>query len=89
MVNDICAADEKNNLLVKFADDITVTVLVRNGKDCLFRGKQHERLVEKELHESQPAKDLGDDMIIHGKTSKPKPQPLQDIKKKNLSNYLV
>ena len=82
MVNDICAADEKNNLLVKFADDITVTVLVRNGK-------QHERLVEKELHESQPAKDLGDDMIIHGKTSKPKPQPLQNIKKKNLSNYLV
>ena len=33
MVNDISAADEKNNLLVKFADDITVTVLVRNGKD--------------------------------------------------------
>ena len=60
MVNDICAADEKNNLLVKFRDDITVTVPVRNGKDCLFRGKQHERLAQKELHESQPAKELGD-----------------------------
>ena len=33
MVNDICAADEKNNLLVKFVDNITVTVPVRNGKD--------------------------------------------------------
>ena len=29
-------------------------------QNCLFRGKQHERLVPKELHESQPAKDLGD-----------------------------
>ena len=47
MINDICAADEKNNLLVKLADDITVTVPVRNGKDCLFRGKQHERLCKK------------------------------------------
>ena len=33
MVNDIKPADGDNNLLVKFADDITVSVPVKNGKD--------------------------------------------------------
>ena len=33
MVNDIKPADGDNNLLVKFADDITVSAPVKNGKD--------------------------------------------------------
>ena len=33
MVNDIKSADGDNNLLVKFADDITVSAPVKNGKD--------------------------------------------------------
>ena len=33
MVNDIKSVDGDNNLLVKFADDITVSAPVRNGKD--------------------------------------------------------
>ena len=32
-VNDIKSADGDNNLLVKFADDITVSAPVKNGKD--------------------------------------------------------
>ena len=33
MVNDIKSVDSDNNLLIKFADDITVSAPVKNGKD--------------------------------------------------------
>ena len=36
MVNDICEADEKNNLLAKYADNIIVMAPVRNGNDSAF-----------------------------------------------------
>ena len=37
MVNDIKSADGDNNLLVKFADDITVSAPGKNGKDTALR----------------------------------------------------
>ena len=37
MVNDIKSVDSDNNLLVKFADDITVSAPVKNGNDMALR----------------------------------------------------
>ena len=37
MVNDIKSVDGDNNLLVKFADDITVSAPVKNGNDTVLR----------------------------------------------------
>ena len=88
MVNDICAADEKNNLLVKFADDITVTVPVRNGKDSASLEVNNMKDWCKKNYMSLNLPKTWE-MVIHSKTSKPKPQPLQDIKrKKSLSKLL-
>ena len=81
MVNDIYASDEKNNLLVKFADDITVTVTFRNGKDSAsLEVKNMKDWCKKNYTSLNLPKTW--EMVIHGKTSKPKPQPLQDIKRK-------
>lgn len=81
MVNDICAADGKNNLLIKFADDITVTVPVRNGKDSASSEVNNIKDWGKKNYMSLNLTKTWE-MVIHGKTSKPKPQPLQDIKRK-------
>ena len=37
LVNDIKSVDGDNNLLVKFADDITVSAPVKNGNDTVLR----------------------------------------------------
>ena len=68
MVNEICVADEKNNLLVTYADDITVIALVRNGNASLEVKTGPKKTTWK--------------MVIHGKTSKPKPLPLREIERK-------
>ena len=66
IVNDICVADEKNSLLVKYADDITVIAPENWAK------KSNMSLNLKKTWE----------MDTDGKTSKPKPLPLRDIEKK-------
>ena len=88
MVNDICAADEKNNLLVKFADDITVTVPVRNGKHSASLEVNNMRDWCKKNYMSLNLPKTWE-MVIHVKTSKPKPQPLQDIKRKESLSKLL
>ena len=60
MVNDICVADEKNNLWVKYADDITVIAPVRNGNDSAPLEVNNIQEWAKKKHEPQPEKDMGD-----------------------------
>ena len=88
MVNDICAADEKSNLLVKFADDITVTVPVRNGKDSAALEVYNMKDWCKRNYMSLNLPKTWE-MVIHVKKSKPKPQPLQDIKRKESLSKLL
>ena len=70
MVNDICAADEKNSLLVKFADDITVTVPVRNGKDSASLEVNNMKDWCKKNYMTLNLPKTWE-MVIHGKTLKP------------------
>jgi hypothetical protein len=81
MVNDIDVADPKNNLLVKYADDITVTGPVKNGKDSILL--EVNNIVDW-ANNNQMSLNLSKtwEMVIHSKTTKPMPQPIQDIERK-------
>lgn len=87
MVNDITAANPSCNLLVKYTDNITIGVPVGssvvdqlqtevNNIPC-WATENWMTLILKKTWE----------MILRGKTKKPLPVPLLDMKRKNTLNY--
>lgn len=81
MVNDICVSDPRNNLMVKYADDITISAPVKKGSDTAIAEVNNiERWAENNEMTLNLTKTW--EMIIHGKTTMPTPPLLPEIKRK-------
>ena len=82
MVNDITAANPSSNLLVKYADDITLSVPVRSG--AVDQSQAEVNNIQRWATENRMTLNLKKtwEMILRGK-KKPLPEPLPDIKRKN------
>ena len=82
MVNDTAAVSPMNNLLVKYADDITISVPVRQSTDTAAAEvefmKKWADINEMSLNFTKTW-----EMCMHGKTTKLSPPELPGIKKKS------
>lgn len=76
MVNDITAVSPMNNLLVKYADDIKISVPVKQSTDTAPTN-------EMSLYYTKTWK-----MCMHGKTTKLSPPELPRIKRKSCLKLL-
>ena len=76
MVNDITAVSSMNNLLVKYADDIKISVPVKQSTDTAPTN-------EMSLYYTKTWK-----MCMHGKTTKLSPPELPRIKRKSCLKLL-
>ena len=83
MVNDIQLADPRRNLLVKFADDITISIPV--SKDSTDATINEINSIRDWAASNRMTLNLSKtwEMLIHGKTTKPNPQPVPDIERKS------
>ena len=83
MVNDIQLADPRRNLLVKFADDITISIPV--SKDSTDATINEVNSIRDWAASDTMTLNLSKmwEMLIHGKTTKPNPQPDPDIERKS------
>ena len=83
MVNDIQLADPRRNLLVKFADDITISIPVSN--DSTDATINEVNSIRDWAASNRMTLNLSKtwEMLIHGKTTKPNPQPVPDIERKS------
>ena len=83
MVNDIQLADPRRNLLVKFADDITISIPV--SKDSTDATINEVNSIGDWAASNRMTLNLSKtwEMLIHGKTTKPNPQPVPDIERKS------
>ena len=83
MVNNITAANPSSNLFVKYADDITLSVPVRSG--AVDQSQAEVNNIQRWATENQMTLNLNKtwEMILRGKTKKPLPERLLDIKRKN------
>ena len=82
MVNDLTAANPGSNLLVKYADDITLSVPVRSG--AVDQSQAEVNNIQCWATENRMRLNLKKtwEMILRGKTKTPLPEPLPDIKRK-------
>ena len=82
MVNDIAAVSSMNNLLVKYADDITISVPVRQSTDTAAAEVEYMKkwagINEMSLNFTKTW-----EMCMHGKTTKLPPPELPGIKWKS------
>ena len=83
MVNNITSANSSSNLLLKYADDITLSVPVRSG--AVDQSQAEVNNIQRWATENRMMLNLKKtwEMILRGKTKKPLPEPLPDIKRKN------
>ena len=82
MVNDIQLADPKRNLLVKFADDITISIPV--SSDSTDATINEVNSIRDWAASNRMTLNLSKtwEMLIHGKTTKLNPQPVPGIERK-------
>ena len=80
MVNDIKVVDSMRNLLEKFADDLTLSVPIRNCESDNLSLEVYSitKWAETNRMELNPSKTW--EMILRGKTLQPLPDPLLNIK---------
>ena len=83
MVNDIQLADPRRNLLVTFADDITISIPV--SKDSTDATINEVNSIRDWAASNRMTLNLSKtwEMLIHRKTTKPNPQPVPDIERKS------
>ena len=83
MVNNIQLADPRRNLLVKFADEITISIPV--SKDRTDATINEVNSIRDWAASNGMTLNLSKtwEMLIHGKTTKPNPQPVSDIERKS------
>ena len=84
MVNDITAANPSSNFLVKYTDDITLIVPVRSG--TVDQSQADVNNIQRWPTENRimlNLKKTWEMTVLRGKTKKPLPEPLPDIKRKN------
>lgn len=83
MVNDIQLADPRRNLVVKFPDDITVSTHV--GKDSTDATINEVNSMKHWAASNRMALNLSRtwEVLIHGKTTKPNPQPVAGVGRKS------
>ena len=83
MVNDIQLADPRRNLLVKFADDITISVPVSQESTDVTINVVNS--IRDWAASNRMTLNLSKtwEMLIHGKTTKPNPQPVPGIERKS------
>ena len=83
MVNDIQLADPRRNLLMKFADDITISIPVSN--DSTDATINEVNSIRDWAASNRMTLNLSKtwEMLIHGKTTKPNPQSVPDIEGKS------
>lgn len=83
MVNDIQLADLRGNLMVKFADDITISIPVSN--DSTDATINEVNSMKHWAASNRMALNLSRtwEVLIHGKTTKPKPQPVAGVGRKS------
>ena len=83
MVNDIKVIDPTCSLLGKFADDLTLSVPIRNGKSDI--SSLEVLNVKKWAEENRMKLNLNKtwEMVLRGKTHKPLPDPLPLIQRRD------
>lgn len=81
MVDDIKSVEPETNLLVKFADDITVSAPVKSTGDS---AELETRNIENWARNNRMTLNLSKtwEMLLSGGTSKPPPAPIEDIERK-------
>ena len=82
MVNDIAAVSPMNNLLVKYADDITISVPVRQSTDTAAAEVEYMKKWA-DINEMSLNFTKTWEMCMHGKTTKLSPPELPGIKRKS------
>ena len=82
MVNDIAAVSPMNNLLVKYADDITISVPVRQSTDTATAEVEYMKKWA-DINEMSLNFTKTWEMCMHGKTTKLSPPELPGIKRKS------
>ena len=89
IVNDIQLADPRRNLMVKFADDITISIPV--SKDSTNATIDEVNSMKHCAARNRMTLNLSKtwEMLIHGKTTKPNPQPVPGIERKSWLKLLV
>ncbi len=82
MVNDIKPMDAQNNLLVKFADDITTSAPVKSGSDS---AEAEVESIQNWSEANQMTLNLSKtwEMVVHGGSMKPLPAPIVGIERKS------
>ncbi|CAB4021796.1 Hypothetical predicted protein, partial [Paramuricea clavata] len=82
MVNDIKPMDAQNNLLVKFADDITTSAPVKSGWDS---AEAEVESIQNWSEATQITLNLSKtwEMVVHGGSMKPLPAPIVGIERKS------
>ena len=82
MVNDIKPIDTQNNLLVKFADDITTSAPVKSGSDS---AKAETESIQNWSEANQMTLNLSKtwEIVVHCGSMKPLPAPIAGINRKS------
>ena len=76
MVNDINLEDPESNLLIKFADDLTVSAPVKTTGDSAASEVRNINRMTLNMSKTW-------EMVVRGRTSKPLPLQLDGIERKN------
>ena len=81
MINDLTVKDPDNNLLVKFADDMTVSAPVQENHDTASAEVDN---IEKWIEANRMSLNLTKtwEMSISGKSANPSPEPIIGIERK-------
>ncbi|CAB3982307.1 Hypothetical predicted protein, partial [Paramuricea clavata] len=81
MINDLTVKDPNNNILVKFADDMTVSAPVKNNYDSALAEVDN---IEKWTETNRMSLNLGKtwEMVVSGKSTNPLPEPITGIERK-------
>ena len=80
MVNDIQLADPRRNLMVKFADDITISIPVSKGSTGATINEVNSMKHWAASNRMTLNISKTWEMLIYGKTTRPNPQPVPGIK---------
>ncbi|CAB4029518.1 Hypothetical predicted protein, partial [Paramuricea clavata] len=81
MINDLTVKGPNNNILVKFADDMTVSAPVKNNYDSALAEVDN---IEKWTETNRMSLNLDKtwEMVVSGKSTNPLPEPIPGIERK-------